>query len=335
MAKSDVTVTIDLQKPTPKIGFGKPLILGSSTAGAAYKTYLDLDAVKIDFAASTEEYKAAAALFGQGDNSPREIAIMCRKTGATAQTIPEIMANAFLKDWFFIVTTSNLIADLTAIADAVEADGMRMFFARVSDKADLATLKAKKYKQTVAFLHTDLTKYPEAAWIGRTASADVGSVTWKFKTLTGIAALDLTSTEIDEIHNLGANTYVTKAGDDVTSEGKTISGEYIDIIHAKAYIKSSIEYAVQKLLNSRPKVSYDDNGISQIESVVLAVLQRADNQGLIAKDSDGLGIYSTNFKGRADVDPADREKRIYNGGEFTFELAGAIHETKIRGVIKL
>lgn len=63
MSISDVTVNIAVLKPTPILGgFGKPLILGSSTAGKEFKDYLDIDAVKTDYAASTEEYKAAAAL---------------------------------------------------------------------------------------------------------------------------------------------------------------------------------------------------------------------------------------------------------------------------------
>lgn len=63
---SDVTVTIAVLKPTPILGgFGKPLILGSSAAGKDFKNYADIDAVKVDYAASTEEYKAAFALFAQ------------------------------------------------------------------------------------------------------------------------------------------------------------------------------------------------------------------------------------------------------------------------------
>jgi len=335
MGKNDVIVVIDIQKPTPKLGFGKPLILGASTAGKPYKTYSDIDAVKTDYATSTEEYKAALALFNQGDNAPAEIAIVSRKTGSTPEALADLLPQLFLQDWYFLISTSATAADVIEIADAVELNNTRQFFTRSDSKTDLATIKAKKYTRTTVMYHTTINNYPEAAWIGATASADVGSVTWKFKTLKGITPLPLTSTEINEIHGLGANTYVTKAGDDVTTEGKVVGGEYIDIIHAKDYVKFSIEYAVQKLLNSAGKISYDDTGIAQIESVVKTVLQRAFNQGIIARDSDGLGMYSTTFKTRQETDPADRTARNYKGGQFTFDLAGAIHETTIRGQIKL
>ncbi|UVI28169.1 DUF3383 domain-containing protein [Paenibacillus spongiae] len=331
MAK-DVTVIIDMARPTPRLGFGKPLILGASTTGAAYKTYADLEGVKTDYAETTEEYKAAFALLNQGDDSPAEIAIMCRRT---EQSLSEALTEAFTKDWYFLISTTSDIDDVGEIAAAVEQDNSREFFIRSSDLVDVGVLRGAGYSRTTVIYHTNIANYPEAAWIGRAGSAPVGSVTWKFKPLNGIAPLEISNTELLAIHTTGANTYVTKAGDNVTSEGKTLSGEYIDIIHAKDYVKFSIEFGVQKLLNSSPKVPYDDTGIAQIESVVQTVLQRSFNQGIIAADADGLPLLGTTFKPRAEVDPADRAARKYNDGEFWFELAGAIHETKIRGQIRL
>ncbi|CAH1190307.1 hypothetical protein PAECIP111893_00267 [Paenibacillus plantiphilus] len=334
MAK-DVNVIIDIERPTPKLGFGKPLVLGASATGAAYKTYLDIEGVKADFASSTEEYKAAYALLNQGDDSPAEIAIMCRRTGGTEQTIAEVLTEAFTKDWYFLVSTTTDIEDIGDIADVVEQNDSRQFFTRSDDLVDVGVLRGAGYSRTTVIYHTDITKYPEAAWIGRAGSAPVGSVTWKFKGLTDIVPLDISGTELLAIHTAGANTYVVKAGKNQTSEGKTLSGEYIDIIHSKDYVKFNIEHGVQTLLNHAAKISYDDTGIAQIESVVRTVLQRAYIQGVIAADADGVALYGTTFKGRAEVDPADRAARTYNDGEFWFELAGAIHETTIHGLIRL
>lgn len=331
--QNDVTVTIDIQRPTPKLGFGKPLIIGSSVDGKDYTTYSDLDAVKADFAENTETYLAARALFNQGDNAPAEIAVMLHKT--TGETLDDLLGKIFSKDWYFLISTSSTIANITTIADAVELNGTRMFFASSSNKANLATIKAKKYKKTAVFYHTITDNYPEAAWIGRVGTIQPGAATWKFKTLAGITPMDIDTTEMNAIHELGANTYVTKAGDDQTSEGMTVSGEYIDIIHSQDYIIQSIGYAIQKLFNRSDKVGYDNNGIAQIEGEVKTILRRADLNGMIAHDDDELPLYGTTFKPRSQVDPADRAKREYNDGAFTFELAGAIHKTKISGVIKL
>ncbi|MEY9097082.1 DUF3383 family protein, partial [Paenibacillus sp. RC84] len=320
--KSDVKVTIDIQRPTPKLGFGKTLIIGSSATGHPYTTYTDLDAVRADFAANTEVYKAALSIFLQ-DNAPAEIAVMLYK--APEQTLTDFLPQIFKKDWYFLVSTSSQLSNITTIADAVELYDNRQFFASTSSKDDLGKIYAKKYNNTTMFYHIDTSNYPEAAWLGEVAAEDVGSVTWKGKTLKGIVPLDIDDTELQQIHAVGANTYVTKAGDDVTSEGKTVSGEYIDVIHSKHYLILSIEYGIQKLMNRSSKIPFDNNGIAMLEGETLIVLKRGDQSGMIAHDDDDQPLYSTNFKPRSQIDPADRAQRVYTGGSFSFELAGAIH----------
>ncbi|WP_347326796.1 DUF3383 family protein [Paenibacillus wenxiniae] len=335
---NDVTVVIDIQRPTPKTGLGRPLIIGSSGAatGKDYKIYYELSAVLADFANTTEVYKAAYALFNQGDNSPESIAIMLYPTGAT---LVDWLPTIFAKDWYYLVSTDRTAANIIAIADAVALDNTRQFFAASSSKTDLANYLAKKWKRTTVFYHTNIANYPDAALVGQAGSFEAGSATWKFQPLNGIVALDMTRTELEAIHALGAITYVTKAGDDVTSEGKTVSGEYIDIVQSQDWLIMNIELAVQKLFNrasaAGSKIPYDNRGIAQIEGEVRVVLKRADENEMIAHDDDGLPLYSTTFKTRSQVDPADREAREYKGGSFEFELAGAIHKTKITGLIRL
>ncbi|WP_211750358.1 DUF3383 family protein [Paenibacillus sp. Marseille-Q4541] len=340
MSLSDVTVSISVLSPTPILdGFGKPLIIGSSAAGKDFKNYSDLLSVKADYAISTEEYKAAAALFG-AKNAPSEIAIASRKTGATPVTLADFMDIMLLKDWYFALTTSTVVEDIIAIGDKVEASKSRQFFFRTSNKADLAMIKAKQYNRTEGFYHiaSEIAKYPEAIWIGFVGSLPVGSVTWKGWTLPGILPLEINATELKAIHDLGANTYVAKAGTNVTSEGKAVSGEYIDNIHSQDYVVFSIQYAVQDLFNkaqqANQKISYDDTGIIQMESAVRTVLQRAANNGMIAQDDDGLPRFSTTFPPRSSVDPAYIQQRKYLDGKFNFVLAGAIHDTEIKGVIQ-
>ncbi|MGN7359460.1 DUF3383 family protein [Paenibacillus sp. SAF-054] len=332
MSNSDVQVIIEIQRPTPIVGMGKPLILGTSAAGQDYKVYRDLEAVKEDHATSSEVYKAAFALFNQGDNSPESIAVMLSKTG---DVMADFLPTVFAKDFYYLLSTSSTLANITAIADAVEADDSRLFLASTSSLDDLGKIFANKYKRTAVLYHKNPDNYPEAAWVGRAGSAPPGSLTWKFKKLNGIVPLELTNSELSQLEGMNGNTYIVRAGDPITSEGKTISGEYIDIIQSQDYITQQITNKVQKLFNRSDKVSFDNNGIAQIEAEVKTVLKMADNNGMIAHDDDGLPIYSTAFKTRSQVDPLDREKREYNGGTFTFELAGAIHKTKIKGVIKL
>lgn len=327
----DVNVIIDIKRPTPVIGFGKPLILGTSAAGMEYTTFASLSELEQVFPVNAEEYKAAAAIFAQ-DNRPEELAVMLRKTDeAWSSFMPKVMD----KDFYFLISTSMEKADVLAIAGAVEESDSRQFFTRSSSLEDIKSIQAANLLHTTVFYHTDPSSYPEAALVGEAGSKPVGSITWKGQHLKGIKPLEVTSDELAAIHHAGAITYVTKAGDAVTSEGMTSGGEYIDIIHAKHFVVYSIEYDVQKLFNkaNNQKIPYDNTGIAQIEGTVRAVLQRCLLQGIIAKDSSGNGLYSTNFLTREETTDTQRQSRKYDGGKFEFELAGAVHEATITGLV--
>lgn len=335
MPLKDVTVTIDLIKPPGLIGFGIPLVLTGAADGKPYKEYLELDAVKEDYGDDSEAYKAAAAIFEQGDNRPSKVAIAAYDTDLPTG-LTDLLDAVYDRDWYFAVITSADASDIIAVGDIIEQRGGKLFAARTGDLADLAAIFSKKYDRTFVLYHSDpaeVAKYPEAAWVGAAGAQPVGSVTWKFKRLVGIATDDLAATELNNVHSAGGNAYVTKAGDDVTSEGKVVSGEYIDVIMAKDWVQVNIEHSVQKLLNQSPKIPYTNAGIAQLEAATINVLRQGYNQGIIAVDADGLPLYSTNFPTREETTPENRAQRRYTGATFTFELAGAVHEATIRGTI--
>ena len=135
------------------------------------------------------------------------------------------------------------------------------------------------------------------------------------------------------MHNAGCITLLRKAGETVTSEGITLSGEYIDIVDSKDWIIKDMEYGIQKTLIQLPKVPYDNTGIGILESQCATTLKRAFGMGMIAVNDEGLPAYYTSFKKRSEVDAGDRTVRKYLGGSFGFDLAGAIHNVHINGTI--
>ena len=96
-----------------------------------------------------------------------------------------------------------------------------------------------------------------------------------------------------------------------------------------------MEYGCQKTLIQLPKIPYDNVGIGILESQCATTLKRAFAMGMIAVDDEGLPAYSTNFAKRSEVDPGDRTVRRYLGGKFSFDLAGAIHNATINGIIMI
>ena len=150
-----------------------------------------------------------------------------------------------------------------------------------------------------------------------------------------LADTEVTKAQLAEYHSYGCNAYVHKAGYDVTSEGKLVNGEYIDILDAKDWIVTQIEYQLQQALIINDKIPYDNNGIALLESIVANVLQDAFNNGIIAEDDNGKASYTVNFARRTDTKASDREKRQYMEGKFTFDLAGAIHSVTVNGTINI
>lgn len=325
----DVKVTIELSKTSGNMGFGIPLLLETDAEAAVEYTecYTLEDLTAKGVAETSNLYKAATLLFAQ-EHRPEKIAI-CAVTGTAVETLPTIVS----KGWRQLVIVNDS-EEYVAVADYIETTKNKMFFISVNS-AKWATLKtsiaSKKYDRTVIFVNE--TDYAAAALVGETAGRLAGSFTYKFKSLKGVGAEDLTDTEINALHEAGAFGYVTKAGDDVTTEGISQSKKYIDITDSIDYVIQNIEYRVQKVKNQNAKLPYDDRGIAVLEAAVTSALQDAGTNGIIAVLSDGTYDYSVTFAARSATTEADRASRIYKFGSFNFALAGAIHETRVSGTI--
>lgn len=331
----DVVVNISTAGTAGYLGFGIPLILVSKATKAVPYTECgsanEVATAVGDTDKTSDSYKIAKLIFMQ-DHAPQTVAVY-----HSTETADKAIESVEEKGWrqLIAVIGEGDTTTIKAIADVVEALDNKLYFVTGSEISGLGALNG--LDRTVAFYHNlkdedgDL-KYPYAvaALVGETAGRPAGSFTYKNLILKGIEPLDLTSAEIADIHTAGLMTFVTKAGDNVTTEGKVTSGEYIDIVDAKDYIISQIEYRVQKLLNNASKLPYTNAGIAAIEAEVVGVLNDAYANGII-DTKEGVPDYSVNFKTREQMSATERANRIYSGGNFSFTLAGAIHTVTING----
>lgn len=330
----DVKVHIDLAKPIGQLGFGVPLILlENADADVEYTVVSNTDEiVEAGIANTSIAYKAAQLLYSQA-NAPKQIAV-CATTGAATAAL----ADALLVDkgWrqLIVVNAGEAASTPAAISTLVEAMDGKLYFAGLPAD-DSTEITVSGLRRTILFYCTPTADcpVPVAALVGETAGRAAGSFTYKNLILSGIPAQDLTETEIEAIHAKGGMTFVSKAGDNVTSEGKVAGGEYIDIIDCEDYIIQQLAYKTQKVLNNASKVAFDNNGIGLLESVAVDVLQNAYNQGMIVTNTDGTPGYKVSYAKREDTSETDRANRTYLGGSFSFALTGAIHEVEITGSI--
>jgi hypothetical protein len=331
MPLKDVRVTIDIKKPSALTGLGTPLILADGTS-QSFKSYADLTGVEVDFDNTTDAYKAAKKVFEQGDTRPSKVAIATYNLSATTPiTAAETLEKYYNEDWYFVALATGTVSDYTAISDVVEGKGFKIALHTVDSLTDLQTLAAKSYDRTFYMMHDKLEEYPHLALIGGHGSKPVGSITYKFKKLIGVTPAEFDATTLQAIHDAKGFAYVVKNGVAQTSEGTVGSGEYIDVMHGKDWIKVNMEQAISTLFVNNDKISYDDVGIPQIEGESRTILEIAGQQGIIARDEARQALYTITSLSRAETNAADRVARNYKGLSFSFELAGAIHEADVTG----
>ncbi len=330
----DVKVKIDLLKPVGELGFGYPLILKCGADKAIdYTVCMSLDDLTADLAIEkTDDIYTAAELMMKQNDSPEKFAV-CATTEAVSVALPKLLG----KDWRQLVLISEETDYSTVVSEIIEDTVDKMYFATVAT-APTTDKNYKNYKRTVAFVYgtqDDYAKVAVAALVGATAGYKPGSFTYKNIILNGLTAQSFTDMEIRTMHENGAISVVSKAGDNVTTEGIVGTGEYIDIIDSMDWLVQQLEYRTQKLLNKEKKIPYDNRGIAQLESVAVDVLKTAFNNGMIAVDDDGNPAYTVNYALRAECDPNDIASRKYVGGKFAFILAGAVHNVEINGEISV
>lgn len=331
MAKNDVVVKITQRQVAGNAGFGVPLIIqGMGTAAKEYAEYGSLDEVmEAGFTQDHPIYGQCLKLFMQNDR-PAKVAV-CVGTGKVTETLNLIKE----KDFRQVIPIFGDEGDdtLKDLATYIETTEDKMLIIKAADVSELSSIG--KLDRTMAVVYAGSDEGVEGALVGATAGLTVGSVTYKNVIIKGIEPDPLTDAQIETVHKAGGICIVRKAGDIVTSEGTVMSGEYADIIDSKDYIIKNIAYKTQKLLNSSPKLAFDNTGISQLEGVVMNVLKDASIMGIIAVDDDGVPLYSTDFDSREETSGADRASRTYKGGRFSFDLAGAIHYATINGTIEV
>lgn len=329
----DVKVKIDLKKPVGSLGTWYPLlaVVDSTAEADLYGEYTELaELVTAGYAATSNVYKAANLMLMQ-NNAPSKFAVLKMKEFATTS-----VAKYLDRGWrqMIFVDAGEKAKDMAEYIETTE----KMLFLTMTDETKLATLYTSigGYDRTFVAYHTDATNYPNAvaAVVGATAGYEAGSFTYKNIIVKGVTALDISDTDLEnKVHGKGAITFLEKAGDIVTSEGKVASGEYADIVDSKDYIVHNIAYRVQKVFNVNKKVAYTNAGISLLEVAVGGVLKSAYDNGMIAEDDAGAAIYATSFKLRSETTEADRAARKYPYGQFSFELSGAIHCCEVVGEI--
>ncbi|MGE7621694.1 DUF3383 family protein [Viridibacillus sp. NPDC096237] len=332
MALKDVNVVIDVLHPAAVIGLGRPLILVGGTE-VKYAEYKTLEALAKDFDSSTATYKLAETILAQA-NKPKVVCVASyvKETPAVGQTLGDVVEQYFDKSWHFAFLAESTAAERLALSNKVELHDFKFAVVQVTEEAEISAFKNNVH--TIVYFHPNEGERLDGAVIGEAANLTVGSITWKFRHgLKGVTPIEISSAELDAIHEAGGNAYVVKAGVAQTSEGLVATGEYIDFYHGRDWIKANMETNLQTMFTNNDKVPSNGNGVSLVGAIATSTLTTAGQQGIVDindEDQFAFNVYTEPFTAGSSEDIA---KRVYSGLTFDYKAQGAIHKINVKGSV--
>jgi len=343
MSELDRIINIQIDRQTTAVsqkGFGTMLLVADEADKPVGQTsrvrVYDADSFKDDFAVTDATYIALLAYFSQV--LLPEQAIVGYVEGA--ETVGDALTAISEEndDWYALALTSRVEADQEAAAAYIQSEakicGLGSAEANIlsATTPNIAnTLFDNSYSRSYSFYNAEAaTKYPECAWFGRVLPALPGSITWKFKTLSGIIPDALSGTARTNIRNVKGNYYNRIGGVSIAEEGWMGDGSFIDEIRGVDFIKARMQEAIYARLVNLPKVPYTNAGADIIVNEMEAVLKLSESQGILVP---GLSVVTKpNVR---DLPFNDKATRNLPNLTFRAILQGAVHRIEIRGVVTL
>ena len=313
---------VNIQRKTVGVserGFGTILIFDPSQ-DINFK-YITAENVK-EFSTESKVYKLASRLFMQKPQ-PQEVAVV-GKSGTAVEGFKKVLEET--NDFFFLTCTDNSVETIKGLSNLCQVNN-KVYAVTVNDYEDAKKLFEEVYDNTFVMYHDDSDSFV-AESLAVVMSYKVGGKTAKFKTLQGVKAADVSTTQVKELHKSNLFTYVEKLGVLQTSEGKMLSGEYIDVILGEYWIRFRMEERMQRLALTQDKIPYTNRGIGMLVGVAELVLTEAVAMGIVEE-----GQYRVDYKVREDVDSNEVALRKYDYILWTAMLQGAIHTGQISGIL--
>ncbi len=171
-------------------------------------------------------------------------------------------------------------------------------------------------------------KPADAALAGKVLPEDPGSASWAFKTLKGVTADTLSTSERGYIEAQRGNWYSTELGFDISFPG-TCAAEsspgtpyFADQIQLCDAIESELQTGLMEVLNKAKKVPYTDQGVGAFLAVFKRVEEKYIGSGALVKKSFDSSYTVPSVASQA---PSDVSNRIYRGLKASWQTSGGIN----------
>ena len=283
------------------------------------------------FTTSDYAYVAANRIFSQNPQVRTiVVGMIIQLLDTSIDYVAEIRKlQAATQEWFFLITDAVDDADKERIADYIETqtavyvltDRNVATLTTESTTDILSKLKAKGLQHTIAMYRKDSTVAPEAAWVGRFASAIIGSNTWIHSALATLSAESFTRTEMAVLNSKGGH-YYTKVGQDDSVEGmaNTLGGEKIHVILGAIWLEVRLAERVWSLLYTKERINYTNSGIELFKAEIVTVLNEAVSYNILTNDEP----FTIQVPDANKLTSAERASGYLRKITFRARLAGAI-----------
>lgn len=275
-------------------------------------------------------YVAAMRIFSQNPQ-PRSIIVGMIYDGLAVDYVAEITKlQTATSGWFFLITDAADDVQKEAIADYIETQVLTYFFSdnnvetikEVGTGDIFTTLRDKSLVQSAGIYVKDTAVVaPEAAWVGKFASAIIGSNTWIHKALTTLAPEGFSRSEMSILKTKNAHFY-TKVGQDPSIEGNanTVGGEKIHVILGAIWLKVRLAERTWNVLYTRGRLNYTNSSIEIFKTEIVSVLNEAVGYNILTNDED----FSIQVPDANRLTSQERASGYLRKITFRARLAGAI-----------
>lgn len=301
---------------------------------AGYTSTQDLK--EAGFTTEDPVYTAASKVFSQSPK-PSKVFVAVQKTSSGAtETVDLTLDRAVAVPGWYCVCPAGIKENFyQGIADWVEANEKMC----VCETTGISSSPVSDAMFRTAVVHAaEENDCVNAAYAAKFLSYEPGSEMWAFKSLAGIEAQDLSTNDIAKLENLNISYYTTIGGQAMAQGGKVSSGEWIDTIRFRDWLKTLIQQKVANLFLSLPKIPYTDAGIGLVQLAVSEALDEGVKVGGIAQpvsadDGTITPSYTITAPKAADLDAGTRKSRKLPGLTWSARLAGALIAVTINGTL--
>lgn len=245
--------------------------------------------------------------------------------------------------WYALNTTANSKLCVLATAAWIEAAGQKLYLVDVNETDAITVAVGSSPTDTLyalfalAYNRTAGSYYPSpgamfsARWLGRVLPDEPGSETWKFKTLSGIAATKLSPTHKVNLRARKANAYETIAGANKTWEGTVAGGSYgfIDVTRGLDWLDDNMRKRVFAAISGPEKLPYTNPGVAVVRNEMKGSLKDSADRGIITDD------FVITVPQVENISSPNKAIRKLPDMKWSATLAGAIHAVDIVGLVSV